>query len=82
MNLNEYVWVRLNEHGEEIFRAYHAGLGLDPAVYRPIIDSGGGWCRLQAWELMRIFGPHMANGSFCAFDSMDVHTERPEGAER
>jgi hypothetical protein len=82
MNLNDYVWVRLTEYGEGIFAAYYDTLGLEPAEYRRLVDAGSGWCKFQAWALMNMFGPHMGMGHGSPFEGMEMHTSKPEDADR
>ncbi len=77
MNINDYVWVRLNEHGWAVFDGYHERLGLDPAHYRAHVETSGDWQRFQLWELMHIFGEQSRNGLGAMFDRNEVLTEAP-----
>jgi len=69
-NTNNDVWVRLNDHGQELYLEYHhippgtPGVGSVDAKARleAARDEDSGCIRLQLHELMAIFGPHM--GSF------------------
>jgi hypothetical protein len=65
-NVNEYVLVRLTEHGREIIRKDDAKWGeLYPSLRgRSTLpkEDADGWSKWQLWHLMQTFGPHVANG--------------------
>lgn len=59
-NINEYVWVQLNERGKQI-------LG-DTRKYTATEDADG-WSRWQLWDLMATFGPHIYLGCLMPFET-------------
>ena len=78
MNVNDFVWVRLNELGWKVFDDYYRAHGVDPAGVRShLVDGPGGWQRFQLHELMHIFGPVSYNGASIVFDRNVVLTEQP-----
>lgn len=60
-NINEYIWVKLNECGiKELERQYtelKESMPLLPKYTPPVIDSDG-YTKFQGWNLMNTFG-HM-----------------------
>lgn len=70
INLNEFVKVKLTDFAKDIY--YHqyddlneiiikkGGNPIDPKM--PEIDHDG-YTKMQLWELMRIYGKYMNNGS-------------------
>lgn len=77
MNINDRVWVRLNESGWKLFDGYHMSLGLDPTPYRQHIDTPSGHQRFHLWELMHIFGEACYLGAASPFEMAEVLTEDP-----
>lgn len=65
MNINDYVYVRLTDHGEQQWT--EAGKITDPVgVPTCILKSawiGDGWYRFQMHDLMHTFGKSCYNGS-------------------
>jgi len=63
-NINEYVWVKLTEHGHEILRKeaekYRQYSWFKP--YTPAPTDEDGFTKFQAWHLMQQFGPHISLG--------------------
>ena len=72
-NINDYVHVRLTPKGRQIHRANHddlvAKIGGLPLPYIPVVENMEGWSRWQAWDLMRVFGPHLYNGCVLPFET-------------
>lgn len=58
-NLNSYVWIKLTDVGEEIYRKWIESLGLD---YTPTEADADGWSKWQAWQATQLFGEHMGMG--------------------
>lgn len=66
-NFNDYVKVKLTEHGKNIMRKYHdelneritnsGGKGFGPYV---CITDDEGYSHFQIWQLMQDLGPHMS----------------------
>lgn len=65
-NLNDYVTARLAPHGYRVARL----AGID--------WSNDGTVRVQAWEFMRAFGPHLFNGCDQLFEGNLVTVENGE----
>lgn len=59
-NINETVWVRLNEHGKQL-------LG-DTRKFTATPDADG-WSRWQMWDVMATFGPHIYLGCRVPFET-------------
>jgi hypothetical protein len=56
-NINSYMRVKLTSKGREVLGAEYAGKEWAP---KPDAD---GWYRLQGWEVMQLFGPHIQSWS-------------------
>ena len=68
-NVNDHVWVRLSDKGREIYlRSFDCVLQEFRRVHLPETDSDG-YSKLQLWEFMQIFGPHVHMGSDPPFDT-------------
>lgn len=72
-NINQYVKVRLTDHGRKILRDNYEGLkaycgGSLRFEYRPPDEDKSGWSKWQAWRLMEEFGPHIGVSSKHPFD--------------
>lgn len=66
-NVNNYVWVKLNDEGRRVFNSDQA---KHPERYRlKLEEDGEGWSRWQLWELMRTFGHRMFNGCQVPFET-------------
>ncbi len=82
INLNEFVKVKLKDHGKAIF--YHqfddlnmfinvqGGKTIEPRM--PEVDADG-YTSIQLWELMKIFGPHIGMGMPTPFENNAVVIE-------
>ena len=79
-NINQYVQVRLTEHGKKCLRknydalAAHFGGKLTFGFKLPTEDKDG-WSRWQAWDLISQLGEHITMG----FDPPFETTIRIEG---
>lgn len=60
MNVNDYVEVKLTEHGRQIYRRLYADLGIPDPVIK---EDAEGWSRWQIHDLMNTFGESMMVGS-------------------
>lgn len=58
INVNDYVWVRLTAHGQELY-------SHTPCFEFRSVSSG--WTRFQLWNLMFIFGSNMLMGGAPVF---------------
>lgn len=71
-NLNDYVRVKLTDHGRALHRAEFDRLcafwvdrgfpAPEDLVYRPVEEAEDGWSTWQLWDLMHTFGAHLYNG--------------------
>lgn len=59
-NVNNYVWVRLNDYGRELYYQ---------KPYTSPIRERDGWSKWQAWDLMQTFGPHIWLGGQVPFET-------------
>jgi hypothetical protein len=68
-NINEYVWVKLNDKGREIYLRSFDCIPLEfRRVHLPETDSDG-YSRFQMWSFMQIFGSHIGTGFDPPFDT-------------
>lgn len=73
-NVNDYVQVRLTDHGRKLHYREHEELAVVMRRYgieQPYVEPKevDGWSRWQAWELMRIFGRYLNNGCTPPFET-------------
>lgn len=75
MNLNDDVWVQLNERGLQVYLDRWKGLGLKglPAG----LKVRGGWTRFQLWDLAFTFGQTLYMGGPLPFRSTAIRREEP-----
>lgn len=64
LNWNDYVKVKLNDRGRDIFfhqydELIKRGFKIDP-IY-PIEDEDG-FCKFQLWHFIQLYGSHIGNG--------------------
>ena len=71
MNINDYVWVRLNSEGATIANAFYCH------PHHPIPKFEPGLKKFQLWELMQIFGPPIHLGGPSFFEDNEIHFEEP-----
>jgi hypothetical protein len=57
-NINDYVRVKLTDHGRKVYAADFRTRVPEPAPFRPIKEDADGWSVLQLWSLMDVFGKH------------------------
>ena len=62
-NTNQYVKVKLTQHGHLVMSNFYT----DIPSYMPSVDEGG-YIKVQMLHLMRIFGEHMSRGAEPVFD--------------
>lgn len=71
-NANEYVQVRLTDHGRKIVKEdYDNNFPLhlrDKYPFEPKKEDAEGYCKFQMWDFMRIFGPHLSLGAVNPFE--------------
>jgi len=58
-NLNDYVRVKLTPRGREIYMEDFEKYGIEKG---PPPEDADGWCEMQCWCLMQIFGAHICMG--------------------
>lgn len=72
INVNDYVLVRLTQHGMEVHRGNHerlfSGVKHVPP-YKPPERDQAGWSRFQLWDLMSQFGASTYNGGELCFET-------------
>ena len=73
-NVNEYIRVRLTRVGREIWESRNEDSPLRLRDLGPKPDEEG-WLEAQAWEVMRVFGPHFhlaAEAPFIEYEHVKV----------
>lgn len=72
-NINEFVRVRLTDHGRAVHAANHAVFwaqaGRPGIPYTPPKEDAEGWSEWQMWSLMSAFGNHMHLGCKNVFET-------------
>lgn len=79
MNINDHVWVHLNDHGKKVFEASRASLET-VLGYKPKAPDHG-WCKFQMWCLMETFGPVLWMGAEVPFTKNEIYFSEPPEAE-
>lgn len=67
-NMNDYVRIKLTDHGKEVYRKYWADRLPTHPPPQPHYDSEG-WITMQLWVVMQYFGAAMGNGLPVPFDT-------------
>ncbi|QDV86931.1 hypothetical protein [Planctomycetes bacterium TBK1r] len=70
-NLNDYVYVRLTEHGRQVHREWFESVmsgNLWDAGYTKPVEDDDGWSKWQMWSLINVFGNHVYMGAKPCFD--------------
>lgn len=76
-NINDHVKVKLNDFGKTIY--YHqfdrfndmcGKIMIEPKY--PEVDEEG-FTEMQLWQLMNIYGPHLANGCNVPFEGCVIY---------
>ena len=82
ITLNDYVRVRLNEHGRSILRRQRAELVAtlrDPSSLPgdgvPDEDANG-WSKWQLWWLISKFSDHVNAGAHAVFDEFEIEPKQ------
>lgn len=65
-NINDYFRIKITERGAEAWAKHFTDLGLEPRSLSVLPD---GWTRMQAWEVMQIFGPAIVHGLHSPFET-------------
>ena len=71
MNVNDYVMVKLTEHGRELYRKrVQKMLDQYPRLVLPTTpkEDAEGWSKWQLWSLMQEFGEHIYLGGPVPFE--------------
>ena len=68
-NVNYHVYVRLTDHGREIYRKYWRQFSTKESSAPSLTVDETGWSKFQLWELMAIFGPHIFSGGTVPFET-------------
>ena len=75
-NVNEYVLVKLTDHGRSVCEANHAqllastGLPHIKLPYRAPKEDAEGWSKWQLWHMMQEFGHHVGLGLTPCFEAV------------
>ena len=56
VNLNGFVWFKLNDYGKRVYDDYFAGFHMKPLELK---TDEHGYSEMQLWQFMEIFGPHI-----------------------
>lgn len=72
-NTNNVVCIKLNKYGLEIIENHYSKLGSKFGIetknnYQKEMEEYG-YVRMQLWEVMTIFGPHIGLGKQMPFDT-------------
>ena len=71
-NINSNVWVKLTDHGKEIYKKFWEEALKGSAIEQstPVLKTDDrGWTEFQMWDLMCIFGCHLYNGCKTPFET-------------
>ena len=76
-NINDHVWVKLNEIGIGILQKENEYFQERIPNYGEFKDprNSEGYAKIQLWDLMQRFGPHMRLGSMPPFDTEIILVE-------
>ena len=66
-NINGDVRVKLTPLGRQIWRSYWKPHDPEGNMEKKIDPDG--WLKIQLWEVMATFGPHMYNGGDVPFET-------------
>lgn len=75
INLNSEIKFKLNEHGWVIYNAHWNVFGISP----PEIVKIDGYCYMQLWDYMNVFGKHLHNGCKLPFEVAEFELVEDEG---
>lgn len=56
VNLNDFVRFRLNDYGKRVYDDWYAGIHAKPPELK---TDEYGYSKMQLWQFMEIFGPHI-----------------------
>lgn len=70
-NINDYVKVKLTDHGREIHKQQYEQWFKDMPWYEytPPQEDAEGWSKWQMWDLMQTFGAVLYNGCKLPFET-------------
>lgn len=85
LNLNDFIKVKLTDHGKDIYYHQHDDLnnwaaerGLAASKYLipeyPKVDADG-YTEFQLWHFMRIYGKHLYNGCKMVTEDNSIYIE-------
>lgn len=88
-NINQFVYVKLTEHGKEVFLKYANVVSIfltGLREYKKIEDTWlepevDGYYKFQLWLLMQIFGSHIELGFSNCFDT-DIYFNKRDLKEQ
>lgn len=66
LNVNEYIYSKLNERGEMILR-------LNSIYSNDLIPDDEGFYKFQLWEFMQIFGKYLGMGENSISEGNSIH---------
>lgn len=70
-NLNENVYVRLNNLGKDIYKNYIQNLNSNPSVEPEVNENG--CTKFQIWDLIHIFGEYIGLDLPTPFDKNCIY---------
>jgi len=69
-NINNYVYVKLTDHGYEVYNKYYKKIPKEYNISIPEIEKDeNGFSKWQLWQLMLIFGSSCGNGFTNPFET-------------
>lgn len=80
VNMNEYVWVHLNDRGRDILAGIEKQLQERIPNYEPHWPkpNEAGWAKWQLWELFSRFGEHISMGMNTPFSTEIIIGDEPK----
>jgi len=62
-NLNDAIKVKLSGQGFKLLDKYNHDRLVYDMYFEELVSDKDGYCEFQAWEFMKIFGPHVFLGN-------------------
>jgi len=79
INLNEKVWVRLNDYGKSIlFARWNKYSKTTEKQILKMHAVKNDWYEFQIWDLMNTFGPHLSIGFNTPFEVNELRFTAPD----
>lgn len=74
-NMNYYATVTLTQYGADVYNNHYRNMNV-PAKYKPLPEQEGTILKRQLWDLMHIFGPHIALGMESPFKDCIIEFDK------